>query len=177
MLLAQSGVASLVFNYSGYGKSTGWVTPGQCEDDAVAAFKLLERIVPSIPISLLGFSLGSGIAAAIATRVNPQRLILCAAFSSLREAACNIGLPGCLACLLPAIWSNAAILSSSKIPVLILHGSADRLFSPRMGEVLAKACSSSCELIVVPGLTHNAPIYQPQLSYWSLVTSRVTSRL
>ena len=30
-LLAESGVASLVFNYSGYGKSTGWTTPQQCE--------------------------------------------------------------------------------------------------------------------------------------------------
>jgi pimeloyl-ACP methyl ester carboxylesterase len=172
-LLAQDEVASLVFNYSGYGQSTGWASPHQCEADAIAAFTLLQQLVPSVPISLLGFSLGSGIATTIATRVDAHRLILCAAFTSLRKAACSVGVPRFLTCLVPAVWSSAELLSSSAIPVLILHGEADRLFPPQMARELASACSSPCELIVFPGLTHNEPIYRPQLSYWSLITSRL----
>src|ERR1700731_1298725 len=66
-LLAANGIASLVFDYSGYGKSSGFVSAVQCEEDAVNAFRHLQSLVPSspvsIPVSMLGFSLGTGVAA------------------------------------------------------------------------------------------------------------------
>lgn len=80
-LLALDGVASLVFNYSGYGKSTGRITPQQCEVDAQVAFDALRQLVPSAPLSLLGYSLGSGVATAVAPELTPRMLILCAAFT------------------------------------------------------------------------------------------------
>src|SRR6202043_1231042 len=40
-LLATRGVASLVFDYAGYGRSTGAVDWSQCELDAVCAFEFL----------------------------------------------------------------------------------------------------------------------------------------
>ena len=63
-LLAEYGVASLVFDYSGYGRSTGRISARQFEDDAVAAFGYLESLRPGEPVSVLGFSLGTGVAAA-----------------------------------------------------------------------------------------------------------------
>ncbi len=172
-LLAQNAVASLVFNYSGYGKSTGWTTPQQCEADAIAAFALLQQLLPGVPVSILGYSLGSGIPTAVARRVDAHKLILCAAYTSLREGAVSIGLPVAFSHLLPAIWTNAEALRRCSIPVLILHGEQDSLFPPKMARELAAACSSSCELIVFPGLTHNGPIYAPELSFWSSLVSRV----
>jgi uncharacterized protein len=71
-LLAMEGMASLVFNYSGYGRSTGSIYAAQFERDAIAAFRTLEELLPAVPISLLGFSLGSGIATAIVTKVNAR---------------------------------------------------------------------------------------------------------
>src|SRR5208282_4357379 len=68
-LLALHGVASLVFDYSGFGKSGGTVDWRVCEDDAVSAFSLLQALVPGVPITLLGFSMGSGVAGAILNRV------------------------------------------------------------------------------------------------------------
>jgi uncharacterized protein len=172
-LLAESGVASLVFNYSGYGKSTGWTTPQQCEADAMAAFSLLRRLVTTAPLSILGYSLGSAIATAVAPRVNPRKLILCAAFTSLREAAASVGVPAPLTGLLPALWVNVESLKSCKMPVLIVHGEADRLFPPEMARRLGVSCNSACEVIVVPSVTHNGPMYRPEPEYWSLVTSRL----
>ena len=40
-LLKGMGVSSLVFNYSGYGESTGRVSAAHCEEDAMAAYKEL----------------------------------------------------------------------------------------------------------------------------------------
>jgi uncharacterized protein len=59
-LLKEMGVSSLVFNYSGYGASSGFISAARCEEDAVAAYReLVDRGHQSIV--LLGFSLGSGI--------------------------------------------------------------------------------------------------------------------
>lgn len=170
-LLAQNGVASLVFDYSGYGRSTGWIDPDQCENDAVAAFTFLKQHMPSTPVSLLGFSLGSGIAAAIAPRVPSHRLVLCASYTSLRNAVCCIGILKPFAFLLPSIWNTEEALRASTIPVAVVHCENDRLFPSRMARELAAACQSPCELIIVPTLSHNAPIYKPQLSYWSAIVA------
>ena len=92
-LLAESGIASLVFDYSGYGRSTGFIDWRQCEEDAIASFSLLRRLAPNIPIVPLGFSLGTGIAPAILSRVTADRLVLCAGYSSFRKAARAAWLP------------------------------------------------------------------------------------
>jgi alpha-beta hydrolase superfamily lysophospholipase len=173
VLLAQNGVASLVFDYSGYGRSTGSIDADQCERDALAAFAFLKQQVPSEPVSLLGFSLGSGIAAAITPKVMPHRLVLCASFTSLRNAVRTIGILQPVAFLMPAIWNTETALQSCPVPVLILHGEKDQLFPPRMARELSNACRSYCELIVVPAVSHNDPIYSPQRSYWLVILARL----
>ncbi|WP_263385711.1 alpha/beta hydrolase [Granulicella arctica] len=172
-LLACNGVASLVFNYSGYGKSTGWFTPQQCEVDTLVAFDTLRQLAPATPLSILGYSLRSGIAVAVAPRLKPSKLIICAGFSSLRKAAASLGVPGPCTRLLPPIWSNVDALKTSTLPVLILHGDADDMFPPEMARQLGSSCGSNCEVIVVAGLSHNGPMYRPDIAYWSLVTSRL----
>ena len=63
-LRAAHGVASLVFDYSGFGKSTGKPHWEQFELDAIAAFAALEKPAPGLPVSVLGFSLGTGVTTA-----------------------------------------------------------------------------------------------------------------
>lgn len=172
-LLAENAIASLVFDYSGYGRSTGWIDADQCESDAMAAFDFLKQLIPSEPISILGFSLGGGIAAAITPGVMPHCLVLCASFTSFRNAVRSIGLFKPFAFLAPAIWDTEEALRTRTVPVLIVHGEDDKLLPPRMARELAAACRSSCELIIVPALSHNDPIYQPQLSYWSAIIERL----
>ncbi len=172
-LLAEHHVTSLAFNYSGLGRSSGQINPPQCELDAATAFQFLQQQVPSQPISILGYSLGSGIATAISPRVKPRQLILCAAYTSLQNAAQGIGVPRTLTRMLPDVWVNEAALRSSTVPVLIVHGQEDRLFPPQMADALAAACSSSCERVIVPGLSHDDPIRHPQLQYWALILSHL----
>ena len=171
-LLATHGVASLVFDYSGYGKSGGTVDWRACEDDAVAAFSLLQTLTPGVPISLLGFSMGSGIAGAILHRVSPVGLILCSAFTSFRDAARVLGLPRSFARVLPSIWSAHDTLSTCAVPVLIVHCERDRAFPVRMARELRSICGEG-DLAIVPEQAHNEPFSDPKMSYWRHVIDRV----
>jgi alpha-beta hydrolase superfamily lysophospholipase len=170
-LLAAQGVASLVFDYSGYGRSTGRIDWSQCELDAVSAFEYLQALAPWNRVSLLGFSLGSGIAAAVSSRVDAERLVLCAAFTSFRDAAHSLGIPARLGRFVPPIWNARESLCDCDLPVLVVHGERDRIFSVQMAAELAAACGPNVELLIVPGVSHNEPFNRPQVSYWGRITS------
>jgi len=174
-LLADRGVASLVFDYAGFGTSTGRTRWKRCEEDAVDAFHALQALVPDTPVSLLGFSLGSGVAAAILDRVSPNRLILCSAFTSFRAAARCAGLPKALSSLVPPIWNTEESLGSCRVPLLVLHCEKDRLFPVRMAAALAAQCIQPAELVVVANHRHNDPFYRPSRRYWDHVVSFLVS--
>jgi hypothetical protein len=165
-LLASHGVASMVFDYSGFGKSTGHIDWRQCEIDAISAFRALQQLAPAQSVSLLGFSLGSGIAAAVVNRVDADRLILCAAFTSFRAGARAGGLPALFNSWAPPIWSAEHSLQGCRVPVLVVHGEKDRLFPVQMARDLATLCGTQVELMILPNVTHTEPFYRPRLSYW-----------
>ncbi len=174
-LFAAHGVASLVFDYSGYGWSSGWVTAANCERDAVAAFEFLQGLMPGRAVALLGYSMGSGIAAEVVGRVAAERLILCAAFTNFRAAARSLGFPRFLTMTVPDVWCARENLREHPSKVLIVHGERDELFPVSMAQELAGYCES--ELVLVPGMTHNEPFYTPTMDYWGLILSRLETPL
>jgi len=175
-LLARHGVASLVFDYAGYGRSPGPVEWRRCEENAVDAFRCLQSLAPTLPISILGFSMGSGIAAAVAGRIPAARLILCSAFTSYREAACVLGVPRPLTAALPHIWDGAASLPVCSLPVLVVHCERDRAFPVWMATRLADHCNGRAELVVIPNHAHNQAFYRPSPEYWNHILARLIPR-
>jgi hypothetical protein len=165
-LLAQHGVASLIFDYSGYGRSPGTAYWTQWEDDTVVAFECLQRLVAPMPVSILGFSMGTGIAAAVIPRISAHRLILCAACTSFREGAHSIGLPAFLLPLVPPIWNAIEDLADCPVPVLVIHGEKDKLFPVQMARDLA-AVPLESRLITISNLGHSEPFHKPRIAYWS----------
>jgi uncharacterized protein len=165
-LLAANGVASLVFDYSGFGKSTGRPNWDQMEQDALAAIAALHLLAPGLPLSVLGLSLGAGVAAATINRIGASRLILCEAFTSFREAAVAAWIPRPLLRYVPPIWDARLPLAECKVPVLVVHGEKDRLFPAQMARDLAGFCSPPAELVLVPETGHNQPFRKPHLRYW-----------
>lgn len=173
-LLASRGVASLVFDYSGYGRSRGLVDWRRCEEDTVAAYEYLKAMRLGAPVSLLGFSMGSGIAAAILGRIDPERLVLSAAFTSFRDAACSLGVPRVCAGALPPIWCSETPLRGWRRPVLIVHGERDERFPVSMARRLAEWCGSGTELLIAEGQRHNEPFRRPGMAFWGPVAEWVT---
>jgi alpha-beta hydrolase superfamily lysophospholipase len=174
-LLKGMGVSSLVFNYSGYGTSSGILTTAHCEEDAIAACsELAGRGHRSIV--LLGFSLGSGVGGAVASRVDIGGLVLCEGFSSLREAAMATGFPRWVTRVVPDAWDTVHRVSTLEMPVLVVHSDVDGLFPLSMAQRVAEACGPRGTLIVINGLTHNAPIFAPTEDYWRPIAEWVKQR-
>jgi uncharacterized protein len=170
-IFAENNIASLVFDYSGYGRSTGFIDWTQCELDAIASFELFRQLVPAVPISILGFSLGTGVAPAILNRVRPDRLVLCAGYSSFRKAARAARIPEFLRPLVPPIWSAQEALRDCSLPILIVQGDRDRLFPPQMAHDLLACSNGRADLMVLPVRSHNDPFYYPQMHYWGPIIS------
>ena len=53
-----------------------------------------------------------------------------------------------------------------EMPVLVVHSDVDGLFPLSMAERVAEACGARGRLIVINGLSHNAPIFAPTEDYW-----------
>ncbi|HEY1576881.1 MAG TPA: alpha/beta fold hydrolase [Terracidiphilus sp.] len=172
-IFAESGIASLVFDYSGYGLSSGRPDWLQLEQDAISSFQLLQNVAPGLPITLLGFSLGTGIAPAILNRVTPDRLILCAGYTSFRRAARAAWIPSFMSFLVPPIWSAKEALCACDLPILVVQGTRDRLFRMDMAQDLVACCGSRAELLTLPARSHNEPFYNPQPHYWGPIVNWV----
>jgi uncharacterized protein len=166
-IFAEEGIASLVFDYSGYGRSTGNPDFLQFEQDAISSFQLLQTLAPAVPIILLGFSLGAGIAPAILNRITADRLILCAGYTSFRSAARAAWFPSFLSFLVPPIWSAREALCNCTLPILIVQGDRDRLFQLHMAYDLLACTGGRADLLILPARSHNAPFYNPQPEYWN----------
>jgi pimeloyl-ACP methyl ester carboxylesterase len=168
-VMAEEGVASLVFNYSGCGRSTGWMAAEHCEQDALAAYAWLRERLPGVSVTLLGFSLGTGIAVAVAGRIAVERMILCAGYPNFREAARRFGMP--IRGMVQDVWRSEERLRTCGVPVVVLHGGRDRLFPVAMSERLAKA--SGGELVVRPEMGH-ADLHAKALAEdWRAILDRV----
>jgi alpha-beta hydrolase superfamily lysophospholipase len=164
-LLRQEGVSSLVFNYTGFGASAGLACAAYCEDDAVAAVEELARR-GTRNIFLLGFSMGTGVASAIVSRVKVRGVILCQGFSSLREAAQVAGIPRWVTLLATDTWRTEEKVRGLEVPVLVVHSEDDGLFPVAMAERVALACGERGEKIVLSGFPHNTPIFAAPEVYW-----------
>ena len=174
-LLKEMGVSSLVFNYSGYGTSTGHLTTAHCEEDAIAACGELAGLEHR-SIVLLGFSLGSGVGCAVASRVGVDGLVLCEGFSTLREGAMGMGFPRWVTRMVPDAWDTVRRVGALEMPVLVVHSDVDGLFPLSMAQRVAEACGPRGRLIVINGLSHNAPIFTPTEEYWRPIADWVKER-
>jgi alpha-beta hydrolase superfamily lysophospholipase len=176
-LLRDRGVGSMVFNYAGYGRSTGRLCVQHCDEDFVAAYaELCGRVGAGVPVYVLGFSLGSGIAAKGfgALEPRPAGLFLCEAFTSFREAACAAGAPQAVVQrLVPPLWETEAAVKGIDAPVWVVHSDGDRLFPVAMAERIAAAAGERGDLIVAHGLGHNEPFLKAVERYWEPIVARM----
>ena len=173
--LRDMGVSSLVFNYSGYGESSGTVSTAHCEEDAIAAYRELVNRGHS-SIVLLGFSLGSGVASAVASQIDVRGLVLCEGFSTLREAGVAMGFSLWLTRVSPNVWDTIHLVRELEVPVLVVHSDKDGRFPVSMAKRVVEASGPLGELIVVNGLAHDGPYSDPTEIYWQPIAEWVKKR-
>jgi alpha-beta hydrolase superfamily lysophospholipase len=144
-----------IIDYRGYGKSTGHVeSEAQLHSDTRAAYDAMAELYRDKPIVIYGRSLGTNLAATLARDVNPRLLVLVSAFSSLAATAAQ-AYPWAPEWILKYPMRTDAIIGEVKSPILLIHGSDDKLIPLANSERLKALARSPTELLVVPGAGHN----------------------
>lgn len=173
-LLHAAGISSFVFDYSGYGTSTGKPSVSHLREDALAAFAQFRASTPQAARHyVMGYSLGSGVLLDVLADLHPlpDGLVIGAGFCSARAAAVATGLvPRWLAWVLPNPWDNIARLRMSRVPVMLIHSRQDETIPFRQAEHLARAAQAPSRLVVFEALPHNAAIETPFMkTFWAPV--------
>lgn len=152
----QRGIGVVLFDYRGYGRSSGAITrEGELFEDAQAIYDRLAQ--QHQPIWIYGESLGGGVASYLAEK-NPCRgLVLQSTFTSFIERAGeNYGfLP--LSLLSRFQMNTRARLANLKCPVLVIHGNRDEVIGFRHGQALFAAAREPKTWVEVDGGFHDLP--------------------
>ena len=155
-VLAGAGFDVLLFDYRGYGHSTGRPSEEGTYLDARAAREALLRRdgVDARRVLYLGESLGGAVAVALALESPPAGLILQSTFTSVRDMAARYyrAIPEGV---VPDAYPSLRRISALRAPLLVLHGARDPLVPPAQGEALFAAAPEPKELKILPGAGHD----------------------
>lgn len=154
------GYNLLIFDYRGYGLSAGTPDRAGTIADALAAIDLAERRDPG-RVLVLGHSLGGAVGLqAVAQRPTVRGLVVESSFSSYRAAAaCTVPWLGFLVPLLVSAGHDPidALAQIPPRPLLVIHGSADRITPLQLAEELYAAAAEPKQFWMVSGAGHRSP--------------------
>lgn len=133
-----AGYATLRFNYRGVGSSTGVHDMHSGEvDDAEAALSWLRKQHPQLPLTLLGFSFGGFVAAALAGRIEARGETLDRLFM-----------------IAPAVSRLAGLPLAERCSMTIIQPEQDEVISPASVYAFSEALERPHELLKVAECSH-----------------------
>lgn len=142
--------AVLLFDYRGYGRSSGKPSEkGLYEDGRSVLLWCKNHMGDSINVFLLGESLGGAIAARMAREFPARGLILVSAFPSLMDVARHHYWYLPVRPLLRSQFPTIADLKQSVQPVLIFHGQKDRIVPLHMAQQIKAVLGTRAELVTL----------------------------
>ncbi len=169
-LLAAAGLDVLLFDYRGYGRSSGRPSePGTYCDARAARSALLEQPgVVASNVLYLGESLGGAVALALALELPPAGLILQSTFTSVRDLA-RLHYAFVPDRLVPDAYPSLDRIARLRAPLLVLHGDRDEIVPLSHGERLFAAAPEPKRLHVVAGVGHNDLVTRMGASYGAVI--------
>ncbi len=155
-LLHRAGLDVLLFDYRGYGRSTGRASEeGTYRDARAARAALLAR--PEVDpgrVLYVGESLGGAVAIALAHDAPPAGLVLVSTFTSVRDMA-RRHYPFVPAAAVPDAYPSLRLIRDLHAPLLVLHGDRDDLVPLMYGQELYDAAPEPKAMLVLAGVGHN----------------------
>lgn len=177
--LANRGLDVLMYDYRGYGRSEG-SAPSEAElyadEDAAYDFLTKTRNVKPEKLAIYGLSLGTTVAADLASRRSCGALVLEAPLSSASDMASATVpiIPRSLHWILKNRFESARKISKVKCPVLIAHGEADDIIPAEQGRKVFAAAPEPKKLLLIPHGSHWLPNVK---GYMDSVTEFIVAHL
>lgn len=160
---AAPGRAVYLVAYRGYGASDGAPTVALLKADALALFDEVRRLHPGQRVSVVGASLGSGIAAHVAAHRPVARLALVTPFDSLAGVAqAHYPFVPVRLLLRTDLDSATALRGRDGLPVLVVRARRDAVVPPASSERLLRAVPHARD-VVIDGVDHDSIVDSPRL--------------
>lgn len=175
-IVQRTHMAVMVVEYRGYMGLGGKPTYESSRLDADAAFEHATKTmsVPREKIAFFGHSLGTAIAAELASRNPPAALLLQSPFTSAHEMSeALLGRhPSRFTWNLVSRFhfDTRGLVESLESPVSVSHGDSDRLIPARMGRSIFDAARVRGKWLLVRGASHNDVATVGGESYWTWIT-------
>ncbi|HTT98476.1 MAG TPA: alpha/beta hydrolase [Rhizomicrobium sp.] len=151
--LHDEGYTIVLASYRGYSGNPGLPSEDGLMDDARSILKSLPT--DHGPIILWGQSLGSGVAARMASEGRADALILQSPYTAVVDVAAR-RFP-----IYPVRWvmrdrfNTLALVPKIKMPVLIMHGTKDDVVPFDMGVTLSHRFGAEATFVAIPNRGHN----------------------
>lgn len=158
-----AGFGVLAVEYRGYADSPGLASEANLYADALSAYQFLQaQGVPTDRIVAVGWSLGSTVAAQLASTQKLAAAVLLAPFSSMSEMA-SLRFPGLpFDRILTYRLDTRAYVANLACPLLLVHGTDDRTVPYAMTEALYRAATAPRQLMRLEGAGH-ADVFGPEV--------------
>lgn len=149
------GYDFFMIDYRGFGKSSGRRTETTLYNDAQTVYRWLEDRYAEDNIVVYGRSLGSGIAARIASWNKPKMLVLDSPYYSFWYQVRRYGFWLPLKWLLRYKIRTDQFITKVKCPIFFLHGTRDRLISFKQSVMLQRLMPKTSHLFSIEDGGHN----------------------
>lgn len=156
-MLADSGLATLLFDYRGYGENNGQPSEEGLAQDALAAYDYVVARNEVNPDRLVYFgeSLGTGVAVRLATERSPGALILRSPFTSLIDVGRHHYPLLPVATLLRDRYASIDRIADIKCPLLVITAAHDSVVPSELSRQLYEAARPPKHLVIIDGVDHN----------------------
>lgn len=155
--MVEKDLQVFIFDYRGYGKSTGRPSEKGLYMDGLAAYEYLleQEKIPPENIIFFGRSLGAAVALEVVTQKRARSIIMESAFTSTKDMANAIVLFRLFSWAIPPNYHNLAKIGRIHIPLLIIHGDHDEIVPFHMGQTLFAAANDPKYFLKLAGAGHN----------------------
>lgn len=153
--ITSDGTGLVALSYRGYAGSTGSPSEEGLLQDAAAAYAFTAQRYSPDRIVAWGFSLGTGVAVAIAAEHPVGKLILEAPYTSTVDVAASLFWFAPVRLLMRDPFHSDRRIAYVNAPLLIMHGDADPAINIRFGERLFALARQPKQFVRFPGGGHD----------------------
>ncbi len=178
--IKQLGFSVFLYDYRGYGASTGKPTPNGLYEDGLAAYDYVNKELGYKPeqIVIYGESIGTGVTCRVAKERPYAGLILQSALSSLPDVARDgiVWFRAYPDFVFPEPhYSSISIIKELKGPILFIHGENDKMVPAAHSKKMFELAQEPKQIVLLPHAGHNDVQDQDEGLFYAGLKSFLTS--